>query len=300
MFIIFICHSAIPKNPASRCFLMATILQGTPWPPLGHRGPIFQRRSKVKMNVRNRHCQTTMRERLRAHLFALAIASLKAGCCVELSLRNLRHPHHAPFTKLQGTHGNPWSNQVHFNSDSFPIGVDNHASYCYVNSPHLLDDLVLSNKGSVDRITDGLPIKGKGTFNFTIGVDNGRWHNICIPESLYVPGMKKCLLLLQHWVQTVADKKTWTGNFNDCYILFWNRGQKTVPFSTMTNVPTFFTAPSLCTYQTFAATFEACEVPFFQRETVLQVPGRTLLRENAEITLEEFVAEEDFHQGIGG
>ncbi len=51
------------------------------------------------------------------------------------------------------------------------------------------------------------------------------------------------------------------------------------------------------TYQTFAATFEACEASFFQRETVLQVPGCTLLRENAEITPEEFVAEEDFHRG---
>jgi hypothetical protein len=58
-----------------------------------------------------------------------------------------------------------------------------------------------------------------------------------------------------------------------------------------------FTAPSLRTYQTFAATFEACEAPFFQRETVLQVPGCTLLRENAKITPEEFVAEEDFHRG---
>jgi hypothetical protein len=43
MFIIFICHSAIPKNPASHCFLMATILRGPPWPPQGHRGPIFSK-----------------------------------------------------------------------------------------------------------------------------------------------------------------------------------------------------------------------------------------------------------------
>ncbi len=56
-------------------------------------------------------------------------------------------------------------------------------------------------------------------------------------------------------------------------------------------------APSLRTYQKFAATFKACEAPFFQRETVLQVPGCMLLRENAEITPEEFVAEEDFHRG---
>ncbi len=87
------------------------------------------------------------------------------------------------------------------------------------------------------------------------------------------------------------------GIFYDCCILFWDGGQKTVPFSTTTNVPTFFTAPSLRTYQTFATTFEACEAPFFQRETVLQVPGCTLLRENAKITPEKFVAEEDFHCG---
>jgi hypothetical protein len=87
------------------------------------------------------------------------------------------------------------------------------------------------------------------------------------------------------------------GNFDDCCILFWNGGQKTVPFSTSTNVPTFFTAPSLGTYQTFAASFEALEIQFFTRETVLQVPGHTLLREDAKITPEEFVAEEDFHRG---
>ncbi len=150
----------------------------------------------------------------------------------------------------------------------------------------------------MDGITDEPPIRGKGTFKFTIGDDNGRQHNSCIPKSLYVPGMKKCLLSPQHWAQTAADKKkTWMGNFDDCCICFLDGGQKTVPFSTTTNVPTFFTAPSLGTYQTFAAMFEACEAPFFKRETVFQVPGCTLLRENAEITPEEFVAEEDFHPG---
>jgi hypothetical protein len=159
--------------------------------------------------------------------------------------------------------------------------VDNHSSYCYINSPHLLGYLVLSNKGSVDGITDGLPIKGKETFKFIIGDDNGRRHNTRIPKSLYVPGTNKCLLSPQHWAQTAADKKkTWMRNCDDCCILFWDRGQKTAPFNTTTNVLTFFTAPSLRRYQTFALTFEACEAPFFQRETVLQVPGCMLLREN--------------------
>jgi hypothetical protein len=53
-----------------------------------------------------------------------------------------------------------------------------------VNSPHLLENLILSNKGMVDRINDGLEIWGKGMFKFTIGDDNGRLHNIRIPDSL--------------------------------------------------------------------------------------------------------------------
>jgi hypothetical protein len=181
------------------------------------------------MKVRNRHRQVLMRDRLRAHLFALTIASLKAGCCVELSLGNLHHPHHAWFTALQGTHGNPWSNQVRFDSDSFLIKVDNHASYCYVNSPHLLDNCVLSNKGSVDGMTDGQPIKGKGTFKFTIRDDNGRWHNNHMSESLCLPEMKKCLLSPQHWTQTAANKKTWMINFDDCCILFWPEARTLFP-----------------------------------------------------------------------
>jgi hypothetical protein len=86
-------------------------------------------------------------------------------------------------------------------------------------------------------------------------------------------------------------------NCDYCCILFWDGGQKTIPFGIKTNVPTFSTAPSLHTYQTFTATFEACEAPFFQRETVVHVPGCTLLRENVKIAPEDFVAEEVFHRG---
>ena len=79
------------------------------------------------------------------------------------------------------------------------------------------------------------------------------------------------------------------------FVLEWRPEDRS--FRTMANVPTFFMPPSLRMYQTFAAMFEACEAPFFQRETILQVPGCTLLRENAEITPDQFVAEEDFHRG---
>ncbi len=80
----------------------------------------------------------------------------------------------------------------------------------------------------MDGMTDGLPIKERGAFKFTIGDNNGRLHNILIPKSLYVSGMKTCLLSPQHWVQTAAEKKTWMGNFDDCWYGARVGGSKTL------------------------------------------------------------------------
>jgi hypothetical protein len=170
----------------------------------------------------------------------------------------LRHPFEASITHIilahcyQGIQGDPRINQVCFDSDSFPIRVNNHPSYCMVNSLHLLENPIFSDKGMVDGINEGLEIWGKRTYKFTIGHDNGRPHNIRIPNSLYVPGLKKYLVSPQHWAQEAADNKTWMGNFAHCCILHWCGGQKTVPFSTSTSTPTFFIAPSLHMYQAFA------------------------------------------------
>jgi hypothetical protein len=67
------------------------------------------------------------------------------------------------------------------------------------NSPHLFEDLCLDNdKGQVDGINSGLDIAGQGTFKFNITDDNGKAHMIRIPNSLYVPNFKRCLLSPQH------------------------------------------------------------------------------------------------------
>ncbi len=62
---------------------------------------------------------------------------------------------------------------IGFDSNSFPIGINIHASRCMANAPHLLEDLWLSNKGKVQGINDGLEIKDKGTFKFKIEDKNG-------------------------------------------------------------------------------------------------------------------------------
>jgi hypothetical protein len=78
--------------------------------------------------------------------------------------------------------------------------------------------------------------------------------------------------------------------------LHWGKGfQKTVPFDSTSNTPTFFTASSPKAYRAFTSTYEAHEASFFRRETVLTVPGLQLQREAAELDPDEFIAEESLH-----
>jgi hypothetical protein len=86
---------------------------------------------------------------------------------------------------------------------------------------------------------------------------------IKIPNSLYVPDLKRCLLLPQHWAQEAGDEQTWMGNYRDSCVLNWRGGKKTVPFQPTTNVPVFYTASSSWSNRAFAATFEAMEAPYF-------------------------------------
>ena len=87
---------------------------------------------------------------------------------------------------------------IRFGSNSYPIGVDCHASRCMANNPHLFEDLKLNAVGEVEGIKLGLDIKGTGTFKFKIKDNNGMLHEIKIPNSLYVPELKRCLLSPQH------------------------------------------------------------------------------------------------------
>jgi hypothetical protein len=229
-----------------------------------------------------------------AHLFALGIAFFRVGCRVELHLHCIFSAP-LPLTAFMSSAGN--QDQVCFVSDSFPVRVKNHASYCMANSPHLFEILVLSEVGKVDGINDGLEIVGKGTFNFKLADNDGRTHIIRVPNSLYLPKLKSCLLSPQHWAQKAGDRQTWMVSGAHHCVLQWANGRKTVPFNKSINRPIFYTASSSCAYQAFAGMFEAMEASFFQKETVIQIPGHRLLREDAEVTPEEFIAKEELHHG---
>jgi hypothetical protein len=77
------------------------------------------------------------------------------------------------------------------------------------NAPHLFKNLQLTNDaGEVNGIGNWLAIKVKGTFKFSLKEDNEKIHTIKIPNSLYLPGLKQCLLSPQHWAQEAGDGRT--------------------------------------------------------------------------------------------
>ncbi len=72
-----------------------------------------------------------------------------------------------------------------------------------VKSKDYFKDLVLDDhKQHVDGIEGGLEILGRGTFLFDIKDDDSKVHTIRIPNSVYVPGLRYCLLTRFHpvWI----------------------------------------------------------------------------------------------------
>jgi hypothetical protein len=148
---------------------------------------------------------------LRTYLFPAIFSAFKVGCRVEVFLQRFLGPPiwDPTYLALQSkTTLQLAPPPVRFDSNSYPIGVDNHASRCMANTPHLFENLRLNdNKGQVDGINSGLDIKGEVTFKFNLTDNDGKAHMIKIPNSLYIPNLKRCVLLPQHWAQEARDKK---------------------------------------------------------------------------------------------
>ena len=265
------------------------------------------RDKKHVVRVRQHVQRYNKRAQWHTYLFSALWLAFRVGCCVEAVIRSalkcfhsFRWPRRAMRVALQANDAR--ANDIRFDSDSFAVGVDNHASRCMGNDKRLFENLVLARSlQRVGGISKGLSIKGKGTLVLTINDDNGKPHRIKIPNSLYLPELRVCLLSPQHWAQEAGDNyplpngTRMENNAHSCK-LFWCQGlfTKTIPFDDATNTPIFYTSPSTSSYRAFVHTFQALEAPFFSREHVLQLPGRRWLDRGSPPDPAEFVAEENF------
>ena len=300
----------IPQDPLKLKTFVKVFSQAPPHLPQGHirstpRKRIKRYKKPVSRIPEGDVCKNGKVKRvLRTYLFSFAMILFQVGCRVEIFLRRLgRRGRFSPrYTALSSNTGPSTDSYLRFDSDSFQIGVDNHASFCMANSPHLFEDLTLVDQGKqVNGIGAGLAIKGTGTFVMRIEDDEGKVHTIKIPNSLYLPNLKSCLLSPQHWAQEAKamgnkegweTNRTWMENHWDKCVLLWQGGKfrRSIPHSPLTNTPSFHTAHASKTYRAFAATFEACRATFFQREKVIQHPG---VRETVDPA--EYIADENIH-----
>jgi hypothetical protein len=219
------------------------------------------------------------KSRLQTYLIPVAVSIFKVGCCVEQHLGELLATHHLrvlpsmsqPTSFIALSSVVDHTRVVCFNS-AYPIKIDTHASRCMGNAPYLLEDLKVKvgEVGEVEGIKSGLDIKGVGTLKFKIKDNNGMMHKIKIPNSLYIPELKRCLLSPQHWVQEAKDnyprpKGTRMSQDDEIYYVYWDQAKyrNSIPYNPLTNVPILYDATLPCAYRAFITTFEAMEAPFF-------------------------------------
>jgi hypothetical protein len=174
------------------------------------------------------------------------------------------------------------------------------------NDKRLFENLVLARAAQrVGGISKGLAIKGKGMLVIDVNDDTGKPHRIKILNSLYLPGLRMCLLSPQHWAQEARDNYPLPNgtrienNAHNC-VLLWSQGKysKSILFDAVTNTPIFQMLPSRLSYCAFVNTFMVCKAPLFSREHVLQLPGCHWL-DGVAPAPEEFVTKENVNFNKG-
>jgi hypothetical protein len=139
----------------------------------------------------------------------------------------------------------------YYDSDSFPIMLDNRASKCLTN---VMTDFISPPKSTSVRIKGigGARVSATyvGTVRWCFEDDSGRKHDFVLPETYYSPAVPGRILSLQHWAQVANDntpkpRGTYSATFDDCIEMFWNQWKfrKTVPYCPSTNVATMRSAP---------------------------------------------------------
>ena len=95
-------------------------------------------------------------------------------------------------------------NQATFDSDSFIIGFDSHASNMISNQrSHLIRNVVPLLHQHIKCISGQISIKGQGTVRYKIEKYEVRVHTLDIRDALYVPESPIYILCPQHWYQKV-------------------------------------------------------------------------------------------------
>ena len=154
------------------------------------------------------------------------------------------------------------AHQSYFDSDSFPIKIDNCATKSISPS---IDDFIgpLEDVHNVRVKGIGGTVTGvkRGTIRWYIEDDLGKVHTLLLPNSYHIPSSPSRLLSPQHWAQVAKDnapkpRGTWCATYDDEIVLHWKqrtcfRRIRLDPSST--NVATIYSAPGFTKFNAFCA-----------------------------------------------
>ncbi len=142
-----------------------------------------------------------------------------------------------------------------FDQESYELLIDNCASRSITND---LKDFVrppLPQKTKIEGFSSDSDATLMGTVKWNIEDDEGRIHEIILPNTYYSQHAKKRLLSPQHWAQQAGDdyhlkNGTWCATYANTIKLFWNqqRYTRTIPLSVRSNIGIMYSAPSLKKY----------------------------------------------------
>ena len=111
--------------------------------------------------------------------------------------------------------------KLSFDTDSYPIRIDNHASKCIIN---MIEHFITALTPTPNTILLGsggkLKVKGANALQWKVEDDNGKIYTPPIKDNLYVPGTYTCLLSPQHWTKQAEGnfskrRGTWCATYDD-------------------------------------------------------------------------------------
>jgi hypothetical protein len=124
-----------------------------------------------------------------------------------------------------------------FDTDSYPIAVDNCASYTMTNDESDFIDTPVTVQKSILGIGSTKALK-QGTVRWSIQDDQGAVDYFTIPNTFYVPDLPIRLLSPQHWSQANDHLDAHSDTDAHRITLEWGNHIKTIPLNT-SNVGVF-------------------------------------------------------------
>jgi hypothetical protein len=138
--------------------------------------------------------------------------------------RLLRRITHFGYEATSNQNNENYKENLTFDSDSYPIMVDNRASYSITNDLRDFIERPVQKGIKINGFDGSKPPARTGTVQWKILDDDGKPHTFTLLGTNYVPTAETQMLSPQHWSQAINDLQgTLCTTYGDLMVLKWNK-----------------------------------------------------------------------------